>query len=156
MATPALNPNSFGLNPVRGLVDWSIQRRGIMTVQVSANQATALVAGMPVILDSAATGAMPQVIGAGNSDIRAFYVAWNAKQDSFVAGDIIEVAGMFGPVIWLKADATIAMGATVEDVIVDSAVQTLAAAKPRGIALLNGVSGNLVPVMLVTPAVVAS
>lgn len=156
MATPALNPNQFQLNPVRGLVDWSIARRGIMTVQVSANQATALVAGMPVILDSAATGSMPQVIGAGNSDAKAFYVVWNAKQDSFVAGDVIEVTGLFGPVIWLKADATIAMGATVEDVIADSAVQTLAAAKPRGIALLNGVSGNLFPVMLTTPAVAAS
>ncbi len=151
-----LNINQFGLGAIRGQAELQIARRGTMSVKISANQATALVAGAPVILDSAATGPIPQVIAAAASDPKAFYIVFNNKNDSYVAGDICEVTGNFGPVMYLVAETTIAMGATVEDVIANGTVQTLAAGKPRGIALVNGTAGNLVPVMLITPCVTAS
>jgi hypothetical protein len=156
MSQTPLNTNQFALVPIRGMVDWTISRRGTITAQVSPNEAGPILAGQPVILDSAATGPMPQIKAAGNTDIKAFYVVFNSKQDSYATGDVLEITGNLGPVMYLTADATIAMGATVEDVIVDSAVQTLAGSKPRGIALLNGVTGNLVPIMLTTPSVPAS
>lgn len=151
-----LNINQFAIAQIRGVADWSIAKFGTLSVKVSDNQATALAAGQPVILDPAATGPIPQVIGALASDPKAFYVAFNEKQDPYVAGEMLEMVGNFGPIIWLKSVGTIAMGATVEDVIASSGVQTLAAAKARGIALLNGVDGELLPIMLTTPNVAAS
>ena len=151
-----LNINQFELVQIRGQVDWSIARRGTLSVKISENQATAVVAGQPVILDPAATGPLPEVIAAANSDPKAFFIAFNEKQDSYVAGEICEIVGNFGPVIWLTSVGPIAMGATVENVIASSGVQTLAAAKAMGIALLNGVDTNLVPTMLITPCVTAS
>lgn len=156
MASQNLNINQFEPNPIRGQVSLNIAKRGTFTAQVSANQATALHAGDSVILDPAATGPVPQVIAAANSDPKAFYIIFNKQTDVFSAGDVVEITGCFGPVLFLEAKGTIAMGATVEDVVASNQVQTLAAAKARGIALLNGTDGNLLPIMLTTPCVAAS
>ena len=151
-----LNINQFGLSPVLGQVDWTIARRGTLTVMVSSNETGTVKASTPVILDPAAVGPMPQVILAGDADPKAFYPVLNSKNASYVAGEVLEVTGNFGPIMWCKAAATIAMGATVENVVSTGTVQTNSASKAMGIALLNGVLGNLVPIMLLTPCGVAS
>ncbi len=151
-----LNPNAFDQTGViRGFIDWSIQKSGVLSAMVSANQATALKPGDPVKLDSAATGNTPQFVAAAASDAKAFYVTASENKSSFVAGDIIEVAGHFGPIMWMLAEATIAMGATVEQ-NANGNVQTLNTGKPRGMALLNGTTGNAVPVLILVPTVTQS
>lgn len=156
--TEALNINQFGLAPVRGQVDWTIARRGTFSAKVSANQSVALLPGDPVILDGAVTGPFPQIKKAANSDPKQFFVVFNPKgpASGAITGDVIEVTGNFGPIMWMEAEATIAPGATVEDVVANGTVQTLASAKAIGIAFLNGTAGNLLPIMLTTPCVAAS
>jgi hypothetical protein len=154
--TTALNINQFGLVPIRGKVDYSIARRGVMSVRVSDNEAGTIKPGDYVKLDPAGTGALPLVIKAANSDPKGFFVIFDGSKGSYVAGDMIEVTGHFGPVVWVEAEATIAMGATVENVVANDTVQTLAAQKPVGIALLNGVAGDLFPMMVIAPTLAAS
>lgn len=151
-----LNSNAFDQSVViRGFVDWHISRSGILSAMVSENQETALKPGDAVILDAEATGNIPQVIAADETDIKAFYVTASENKSSFVAGDIIEIAGHFGPVMWMVAEADIAMGSTVEQ-NANGNVQELASGLARGIALLNGTTGNAVPVMLIIPTVTQS
>lgn len=151
-----LNPNSFDQsNVIRGFIDWSIHKSGVLSVMVSVNQATALKPGDAVKLDVAATGNNPQIIAAAVGDAKAFFITAAENKSSYVAGDICEIAGLFGPVMWMIAEAIIAMGASVEQ-IANGNMQTLAAGKVRGMALLNATAGGPVPIMIMTPSVTQS
>ncbi len=148
-----LNVNQFAQVAVRGQTDLQISKNGVLTGQISANQATALNPGDFVELDAAATGPVPQFIAAPVADTGVGALIFDVKRSSFSAGDYVEVAFLGGPVIWLIAGATIAPGAAVED-NGSGRVITKSAQAQKGIALDNGTTGNLLRVIL-TPPVVA-
>lgn len=145
-----VNINQFDQQPVRGELDLQIQKSGVIQGIISANQATALKAGDFVKLDSAiTTGKLPQFIAAAASDSSMFALAFDAKKATFVAGDSCQVTFFGGPVMWVVANATISMGAAVESVGGSGTnVQTLAAAKQRGVALDPGVANQLMRIIL--------
>lgn len=99
-----------------GELDLQINKSGVFTAILSPNQATALVAGARVKLDSANTNpTMPQVLGAADSDQAVGVITKTVKQGiaqpnlggASTPGDIVEVAFFFGPVVWQVANATI-------------------------------------------------
>lgn len=148
-----LNINQFQQVPVRGQTDLQISKSGVITGQISTNQATALNPGDFIKLDSAATGPVPQFVAAAVGDTGLGCLIFDVKRASFSAGDYCEIAFLGGPVIWLTAGATIAPGAAVEDNGSDQVI-TKSANAQKGIALDNGTTGNLLRVIL-TPPIVA-
>lgn len=145
-----LNINQFQQVTVRGDLDLQISKSGVITGQISTNQATALKGGAFVKLDTANTGPVPQFVAAAIGDAAFGTIKRSVKTDSFATGDYVEVAGPYGPVMWLTAGATIAPQAFVEDTGSDT-VQTKSAQASRGIALDPGTTGNLLRVILTNP-----
>jgi len=145
-----LNINQFQQVTVRGDLDLQISKSGVITGQISVNQATALLGGAFVKLDTANTGPLPQFVAAAVGDAAVGTIKRNVKTDTFSAGDYVEVAGVYGPVMWLKAGATVAPQAFVED-DTSGGVITKSSGAARGIALDPGTSGNLFRVILTTP-----
>lgn len=156
MAT--ININQTEPTPVQGDLDLSIAQSSTISGQVSANQATALVGGQPVKLDSANTTlAFPQFVAAGQTDVAIGYVKRTVQANSFPTGSDIEVVGDFGPVMWLTAAAAITPGQLLEDATGDLTVQPVTSNKVRGIALdpASG-SGVLLRVIITDPVTAAS
>ena len=110
-----LQINQFQQVPVLGQVEMEPIQTGTLSVQVSANQATPLTAGMRVILDTTITtgpGKPPQIIAGGGTGKCIGVVIHNVKSDSFNAGDMCEIAYFGGPILWLLNTAVaIAPGA---------------------------------------------
>ncbi len=156
MAT--ININQQEPTPVQGDLDLSIAQSQTISGQVSVNQATALVGGQPVLLDSAnTTMPFPQFVAAATSDVAIGFVKRTVQANSFPTGADIEVVGDFGPVMWLTAAAAITPGQLVEDASGDLTVQAHNSAKVRGIALdpASG-SGILLRVIITDPVAAAS
>lgn len=156
MAT--ININQTEPTPVQGDLDLSIAQSQTISGQVSANQATALVGGQPVLLDTAnSTLSFPQFVAAGVGDVALGFVKRTVQANSFPTGSDIEVVGDFGPVMWLTAAGAIVPGALVEDAAGDLTVQTHGSNKVRGIALdpASG-SGILLRVIITDPVAAAS
>lgn len=111
----AISINQFTQTPVRGQVEYENSPL-VLTMQVSANQATAVKAGDMVTLDTTIVvgpGQPLQVIAQGTA-VAIGVIAHSAKKDTYVAGDVIEV--MVWGVIWLLNTAVaIAPMAAVED-----------------------------------------
>lgn len=145
-----LNINQFQQVPIRGEQDLQISRSGVLSAIVSPNQATALKAGDFVKIDAAVitAGNFPNIVAAASSAVGlVFVIIHDVKKDSYVAGDVLQVAPLIGgPVVFLTAAATIAPGAAVED-SGSSTVQTLSGGKLRGYALDPGVTGQLLRVV---------
>lgn len=108
--------NQFKQSVYPGEPDLQISRNGYFTAVLSPNQATPLIAGARVKLDSANTQpTMPQVLGAADSDQAIGVIMKTVKQGVFnpnlggagTPGDIVEVAFFAGPVLWQVANATI-------------------------------------------------
>ncbi len=157
MAT--ININQTEPLPVQGDLDLSIAQSQTISGQVSANQATALVGGQPVVLDSANTTlSFPQFKAAGQTDVAIGFVKRTVQANSFPTGADIEVVGDFGPVMWLTAANTIAPGGLVEDASGDLTVQayTSASNKVRGIALDPGIATGVFRVIITDPVAAAS
>lgn len=155
--TTYLNPNQFAQVPIKGAIDLGITKSGVIAGIVSASQATALVPGQRVKLDTAAQTFTPSFIAAAASDAAIGIVMYSSKgSTTLIAGSAIEVVYFGGPVIWMEAAAAITAGASVEGVATGSKVQTLAAAKRTGVAL-DGASaaGDLVRVIAVEPGYTA-
>lgn len=144
-----LNINQFQQSPVQGDPDLQIAQSFTITGILSANQASALVAGQPVKLDSAITsGQLPQFVAAAAAD-RAFgFIKRTAKQSTFATGDKVEVMSLFGPVMWLKAVGSVACGALLESTSDGLGVQTKASGALRGIALDPAADGALLRVLI--------
>ena len=145
-----LNINQFQQVTVRGDLDLQISKSGVITGQIASGQATALHGGDFIKLDTSNTGPVPQFLAAGVDDAAFGTIKRNVKQDTFSAGDYTEVAGPYGPVMWLVAGATIAPQAFVED-NGDGTVVTKNSHSSRGIALDPGTTGNLLRIVLTNP-----
>lgn len=145
-----ININQFAQTPVRGELDLQITKSGVIQGMISNNQAGTLVAGDAVKLDSAITsGQFPQFIAAAASDSSMFFLVNDPKKSSFVALDQCQITFFGGPVMWMVANGTIAPGAAVENTGGSGTnVQTLAAAKQRGIALDPGVASALIRIII--------
>lgn len=155
----ALNINQFDQQPVVGDLDLQIAASGTLTGQLSANQATALVAGSPVKLDAAitSTGGFPQFVAAAAGDLAFGYIKRTVQSARFATGDKIEVVGAYGPVMWLLANSTMAAGIPVQTNASDpTIVEAVSSGKVRGILLDPGSAGVLVRVILAAPLALAS
>lgn len=107
--------NQFAQTPVRGQVEM-LQSPLVLTVQVSANQATSLKAGDMVTLDTAIVvgpGQPLQVIAQGTA-VALGTIAHSVQKDTYVAGDMLQV--LVWGIVWLANTAVaIAPMAAVED-----------------------------------------
>jgi hypothetical protein len=145
-----MNMNQFEMNRERGEIEQNQPFGGrVMTMVVSANQATALAPGDFVKFDTSITynPGMPQIVAAAVGDtLTAGCIVFSLKKSSFVAGDLVEVA-MPDTVVILTAGATINVGADLEDTG-SSTVQTKSAQAKRGRALDYAVSGQKLRVLI--------
>jgi hypothetical protein len=147
-----LNPNQFAQTAMQGDIDLGIMQTGAISGRISPNQATPLLAGTPVKLDTAVTsGKLPMFIAAAVGDVAFGYLKRTLKQSIFALGDDCEVICNPAPVMWLTAKNTVAMGASVESGTDPLTVQTTSAQKARGIALEPATDGQLVRVYLLAP-----
>ena len=149
---PSQNSNLFRQSPAigqraLGLVSGS----GCLSFQISANQATAMLAGARFILDPAIVSPMPfpQIIEVADNAAGLGTIMLTAKQASFSAGDVVEGLTFLGPIVYQVAAATIAPGAKVE--MASGFVQTKAAGSTYGIALDPGVLNGFVRVATLMP-----
>lgn len=103
-----LQINQFQQVPVLGQVEMEVYQSGVLSCQISAAQATSLLAGYRVTLDTTITvgpGKPPQIIGGGGTAACLGILIHSAKQDTFNAGDMCEVAYFGGPIVWLMNTA---------------------------------------------------
>lgn len=148
-----LNINQFQQIPVEGDLDLQIASSQTISGIVSANQATALTAGMAVKLDSAITsGNVPQFVAAGQDDVAIGYVKRTVQASSFSAADKVEITGNFGPVMWMTAAGSIACGAYVEQDSTGALIQTYTSHSKRGLMLDPVSTGQLGRVIIMSPA----
>jgi hypothetical protein len=151
-----LNLNQFAQVPILGQLDLQISKSGVISGTVDASQATALVAGQPVKLYGSNTSSAPTFVAAGDTDVAIGHVVFDKKKASPEAGDVISVAGNFGPVMFLEAGETITPGVRVQNQDTDNTVMLVTDGKVRGIALDYGTVGTLIRVILLTPVTAAS
>lgn len=149
---PTQNTNVFRQSPILGDRDLGIVGgSGCISMQISTNESATLRPGDRVKLDPAITAPMPfpQVLKALDNEAAFATIKYTVKQTAFVAGDVIEAMGQFGPVQFLVAAATIAPGAKVE--MSSGFVQTKSAGSTLGVALDPGVLNGFVRVMILMP-----
>ena len=148
-----VNTNVFRQTPIRGARDLGIVAgSGSISMQISPNEDGTLYAGYRVKLDPAITAPMPfpQVVAALDNEAAFATIGYSEKQTSFIAGDVIEALGLFGPVQYQQAANTIVPGVAVE--MASGFVQTKAAGALYGICLDPGVLNGFVRVMTQMPA----
>lgn len=147
-----ININSFAQTPVRGELDLRIAKAGVIAGVLSASVVGSVKAGDFVKLDSTATAAgVPQFLPAAVGEAALGQVVRSVKAGSFVAGEGIEVAGLFGPVMFVAASAAVAPGDALES-SAPGTMAPLAAGVRRGIALdaASG-SGVLFRMIMINP-----
>lgn len=149
---PSQNSNLFRQTPVRGQRDLGIvSGSGSLAMQISSNESGTLYAGYRVKLDPAITAPMPfpQVVAAADNEAAFAVIGYTVKQSTFVAGDVIEALGSFGPIVYQVAAATIAPGAKVE--MASGFVQTKSAGSTMGVALDPAVLNGFVRIVSLMP-----
>lgn len=144
-----ININSFQQTPVRGQLDLQIARSGVLSGQISVNEMGVPKAGDFVKLDPAQIGSTPQFLLASTSDLAIGMLVHNVKKDSPVVGDVVEVGGLIGPVVWAVANETITSGEKLES-NANGNMELLAAGKFRAIALDPGTASNLFRMIVMT------
>ena len=147
-----ININQFKQTPVRGQLDEQISRSGVLSAQISANQATDMQAGDSVKLDPAGTVNVPQLLKAGPTDLAIGRLAFDVKKATFQAGDMCGVAGLIGPVMFLTGGATLAPGVAFQD---DSSTPekevAVTSGKARGLVLDPASNGELSRFIILAP-----
>ncbi len=146
--------NQFGQSNVPGVLDLQSRGGSIFTCQVSSSQATPLVPGQAVKLDTSSNDGVPKVLGlTSNSDATWGFVVFTVKDQTFPAYSNVEIASL-GTVMYMNAGAAITRGAPVEvqyttnDVIANAGTNEVV-----GIAF-DGASGvdKLCRVLILPPA----
>ncbi len=161
-----LYTNQFAQSVNIGMIDLDIMRTGRIAGILSPNQSAAVVAGYPAKIDTAIAYTPGSVINfrqAGQNDLAFGFFAPTVQGATFVGttgGAIatpVEVAGFFGPVMWLLANETITPGATVYNDSTGAYVTvTSGSSKARGIALDYAVNGQALRVMITNPLGIAA
>lgn len=146
-----LNLNQREQVAIAGQLDLQISRSGIISGVVAASETGGLAAGQSVKLDSSNTGAEVKFVACAYDAVAIGFVIRDIQKSVYAAGDAIQVAGAFGPVMFLVADETITAGEVVE--INDSTgyVRAASAGKKRGIAIDHATVGQLTRVIISTP-----
>lgn len=144
-----LNINQFQQSPVRGQLDLQIAKSGVLSGQISVNEAGAPKAGDFVTLDPAGLGATPQFLLATAADLAVGIITHNVKKDLPVSGDAVEVAGLIGPVVWAVANETVTPGEQLES-NANGNMQAFASGNFRGIALDPGTANQLFRMIVIT------
>lgn len=149
--------NQFNQTPEKGQADLLTQPNTI-PCQVKSDESVALVPGQAVVLADVAGGAPVVTLADADTDEVFGFVYYDFKDNSFAAGDHVEIAGA-GNVIWLEASAAIARGVRVQYVVTGQKVATAVNAKTVvGIALDKAAAdGDLIrvlvqPVLIPIPA----
>lgn len=118
-----LNINQFSQTTVAGEPDSQFSG-SVVSARVSANQATALVAGQAVKIENSGGQGLPNVLATANIEDDVWGVVLrNLKDQSFAAGKTLEI-GRDGTVVYLTASGAIARGAPVQ---IDPTAFTVAA-----------------------------
>lgn len=158
-----LYTNQFGQSVAIGNLDLDIMRTGRIAGILSPNQSAAVVAGAPATIDTTIAYAAGSVINfiQATQNVLAFGFFTPTVQDfTFPAGGVatpVQVAGLYGPVMWMLANATVTPGATVYSDSTGAYVSTVAtSSKARGIALDYAVNGQALRVMITNPLAIAS
>jgi hypothetical protein len=150
--TQTININQFAQLPLKGALDLAITNSKVLTGIVSASQATALVPGQRVKLDTTAQYFIPSVIAAGDNEAAIGVVVYNSRNSAnLVAGQPVEVALSGGTVMWMEAAEAFAAQSVVYQtgVTVDT---TSASHKKVGIAIDGAAAtGDLVRVIIIEP-----
>lgn len=150
----ALNSNQFTQSPTVG--DLDLQFPGsVISVQVYASEASALVAGRAVkVVDSA--GGVPKVTAiAANTDKVAGFIVRNLKDQDFPAGSRLELA-QFGSVMYMTASGAISREGEVEYDYSTGKVGAAAGVNPVvGIAVDKAAAdGDVIRVQIMAPEAV--
>lgn len=160
-----LNPNMFEQVPVRGYPDLRISKRGVLSGQISPNQATNLKAGDFVKLDNTITaGTLPQFVKAASTDIAFGVLLATVQSATFgpsgnAAGalDKVEVMFLTGEVYWANADVTAIIPGNPVESNANGNVQALGTGSgfsQRGIAL-DYIPANGIGRVMITSAFAA-
>ena len=157
-----LYTNQFGQSVTIGDFDLDIMRTGRIAGILSPNQGSAVEAGYPAKIDTTiayVAGSVINFLQAGENDLAFGFFSPTVQNLTFASGvpTPVQVAGMYGPVMWLLANATITPGATVYNDSTGAFVTvTSASSKARGIALDYAVNGQALRVMITNPLAIAS
>lgn len=119
--------NQFSQTPVTGMLDLAFSPNTIPCVVLST-EATALIPGQCVKLVDNTSGIPTVTAIAADTDNVFGVVAYNQKDPSFAAGDVVEIACDMD-VIYMTASAAIARGAAVMAVVTGSKVATATVGK---------------------------
>jgi Uncharacterized conserved protein (DUF2190) len=154
--------NQFGQSVVVGNLDLDIMRTGRIAGILSPNQGSAVVAGSPAKIDTTIAytpGSVINFLQAAENDLAFGFFTPTVQNFTFASGvpTPVQVAGMYGPVMWMLANATITPGATVySDSTGTFVTVTASSSKARGIALDYAVNGQALRVMITNPLAIAS
>lgn len=145
--------NQFGQTNVPGVLDLQSRGGSIITCQVSSSQATPLIAGQAVKLDTSSNDGVPKVLAlAADTDASFGFVIFTVKDQNFPAYSNVEIA-IQGTVMYMNAGAAITRGAALEVQTSTKDVITNAGTNPViGIAF-DGASGvdHLLRVYILPP-----
>lgn len=145
------NINQFSMTSQQGQIDLPYSG-AVLSCQVAASQATALVPGQAVKLADVA-GGVPKVVSiASDADDVFGFVVLNLKDSEYAAGARLEIAIGMG-VMYMTSGAAITRGAKIEVNDADTTVITNAGTNPvSGTAIDKATaSGQLIRVMITTP-----
>ncbi len=162
MSGTALYTNQFGQSVQIGNLDLDIMRSGRIAGILSPNQASAVVAGMPAKIDTAiayTAGSVINFLFAAQTELAFGFFTPTVQNFTFASGvpTPVQVAGLFGPVMWMLANGTITPGAVVYNDSTGAFVNvTMGSNKVRGIALDYAITGQALRVMITNPLAVAS
>jgi hypothetical protein len=125
----ALNQNQFAQTPIQGMVDLQGFGSNVISVAVSANQVTPLVAGQAVKVENTA-GGVPKVVAlTADSELPAGFIGYNLKDQTYPADARAELA-MPGSIMYMTAGAAINRWANVEFDVSENKVITAAGVNP--------------------------
>jgi len=150
-----MNVNQEGLSPVHGQIDNQTAQGGRLPGRISPDETGTPVAGAKLKLDSTNKGPIPYFLLAAASDVGIGFLPLSINTASPVAGSFVEAIGVFGPCMWLTANAEVTPGASVE-MTTGAKVQATSSGKQVGIALTYAAATGLCLVMLTAPMGAAS
>lgn len=153
----SLNQNQFAMIAVQGDLDLQYGG-GVISALVSSAQATPLVAGQAVKMDTTVGHGMIPILGlSANTDATFAFVIRTLKDQSFPANQAVEIA-IQGSVMQMTSGATITRGDKLEVVQSNNTVITNAGTNPVVGFALNTITtpGDLVRVYILTPGYTVS